>query len=265
MHFGDILVCIDHTASGSRRTAVALALVARSHARVIGYYLTRRRGLAAEDFLDAPQTTVIENAALDFERELKLHNLDGTWVLGNQSRTIEDLADYSRCADLVVAGLGMPDDPDSDSNIVDIEKLVIECGRPVLGIPITITSDQIGKNVMIAWDGSREASRALHDAVPFLREAASVQVVSVHRDPIAVSSQDEVVAHLRRIGVTATIDHQLDLQLPVGDEILSRIDRNDVDLLVAGAFGHSRLLEHVVGGASRSFLHQMMVPVLVSH
>ena len=57
----------------------------------------------------------------------------------------------------------------------------------------------------------------------------------------------------------------MDLQLPVGEEILSRIDREGVDLLVAGAFGHSRLIEHIVGGVSRSLLHQMMIPVLVSH
>jgi len=265
MHFGDILVCIDHSGSGSRRIALALALAARSHARLVGYYLMPRRGPPAEDFLDAQQTTVIENAAEDFERQLKLHNLEGTWVLGNQSGTVEDLAEYSRCADLVVAGLATLDDPDSGDDIVDIEKLVIECGRPVLGIPITPIPEQLGKNVMIAWDGSREASRAMHDAVPFLREAATVQVVSIDRDPIAISSPGEAVAHLQRLGIAATVDDQLDLRLPIGEEILSRIDRNEVDLLVAGAFGHSRLIEHIMGGTSRSLLHQMMVPVLVSH
>ena len=67
------------------------------------------------------------------------------------------------------------------------------------------------------------------------------------------------------MGIPATLDEQIDLQLPIGDEILSRVDPNEIDLIVAGAFGHSRLAEHVVGGASRSLLHQMMVPVLVSH
>jgi nucleotide-binding universal stress UspA family protein len=90
-------------------------------------------------------------------------------------------------------------------------------------------------------------------------------VVSIDRDPIAVASPGEVVAHLQRIGIPATVDDQLDLHLPIGDEILSRIDKNGVDLLVPGAFGHSRLAEHLVGGVSRSLLHQMMVPVLVSH
>jgi nucleotide-binding universal stress UspA family protein len=118
---------------------------------------------------------------------------------------------------------------------------------------------------MIAWDGSRQASRAMHDALPFLHEAATVQLVSVEDDALASASANVAVEHLKRLGISATIDHQLDLRLPVAEEILSRIERNGIDLLVAGAFGHSRLIEHIVGGTSRSLLHQMMVPVLVSH
>jgi nucleotide-binding universal stress UspA family protein len=132
-------------------------------------------------------------------------------------------------------------------------------------IPVMATSEQIGTNIMIAWDGSRQASRAMHDALPFLHDATTVQIVSIDADLLATASVNEAVAHLHRLGITATIDDQLDLRLPVGQEILSRIDRYGVDLLVAGAFGHSRLIEHIVGGASRSLLHQMMVPVLISH
>jgi nucleotide-binding universal stress UspA family protein len=272
MRFGDILVCIDHTETGNRRKALALALAARSRANLIAYFLMPRQRPAVEDvfgttmgdLLDPPDRTVIENASTNFEQDLKLHGLEGTCVIGNPSRVTEDIASYSRCVDLVVAGLGSPDDPDSP-NPLDIEKVVIECGRPVLGIPVTMTADQIGTNIMIAWDGSREASRAMHDALPFLHEATTVQLVSIDRDSLAVASVNEAVAHLKRLGITATIDDQLDLRLPVGEEIFSRIERYGVDLLVAGAFGHSRLIEHIVGGVSRSLLHQMMVPVLVSH
>jgi len=146
MRFGDILVCLDHTASGSQRMAIALALAAHSQARLIGYYATPRRGPPEEDFLDVPLTTVIENKAADFDRQVRLRNIEGTWVMGDSSRTVEDLAKYSRCVDLLVAGLGDPDDAGSEHNVVDIEKLVIACGRPVLGTPITTTADQVGKN-----------------------------------------------------------------------------------------------------------------------
>jgi nucleotide-binding universal stress UspA family protein len=265
MRFGDILVCLDHTASGRQRMAIAVALAVRSQARLVGFYSTPRRGPPEEDFLDVPQTTIIENEAADFDREVGLRNVDGSFVIGDPSNAVEDLAKYSRCADLVVAGLGNPDEADSDYNVVDIEKLVIASGRPVLGIPITMASDQLGKNILIAWDGSRPASRALHDALPFLREASSVRLVSIESHPTAIASPNEAVAHLQRMGIPAVLDQDADLHLPIGEEILSRVDLNDIDLLVAGAFGHSRFAEHIVGGASRSLLHQMMVPILVSH
>ena len=194
-----------------------------------------------------------------------MRGLEGTWVLGSDSHPAQDIASYARCADLVVAGLGYPDDPSSDPQNLDIEQLVIECAGPVLGIPITTGSDEIGRNVMVAWDGSREASRALRDAIPFLREAATVRLVWIDRNANAVASPSDAVAHLQRLGIMASIDTEIDLHLPVGEEILSRIGREGVDLLVAGAFGHSRLIERIVGGVSRSLLHQMMIPVLVSH
>ncbi|MCP4305577.1 MAG: universal stress protein, partial [bacterium] len=143
--------------------------------------------------------------------------------------------------------------------------LVIECGRPVLGIPIANVPEEIGKNIMVAWDGSRESARALHDAIPFLREAATIKIVSIGSRPSSVRSPTTVAGHLGRLGITADVDTALDMQLPIGEEILSRIEREDVDLLVAGAFGHSRVREHLFGGVSRTLLHQMMVPVLVSH
>ena len=273
MHFGDILVYLDHTASGKSRMALALDLAGRSNAQVTGYYFAPRNspalagafGSAVADFIDPPQATPTENAALDFERELELHDLHGTWIRGNYSNTVHDIAKHSRCVDLVIAGLGDVDDPDAEESAIDIEKLVIECGRPVLGIPIAATAKNVGTRILVAWDGSREASRAMHDALPFLREAKAVYVVSLDRDQVGVVSADDVMSHLKRIGIYAAIDDQLDLRLPIGEEILSRIEANDIDLLVAGAFGHSRHVEHITGGASRSLLHQMIVPVLVSH
>jgi nucleotide-binding universal stress UspA family protein len=265
MQFGDILVCMDDSTTGRKRTEFALNLAMRTHARVIGYYLRRRHRPAVEDFLDVPNTAIVEDVSNDFERQLRLRGLDGTWVLGSVAHAAQDIANHARCADLVVAGLGFPDDPSSDPQNLDIEQLVVECACPVLGIPITNGAGEIGRDVMVAWDGSRGASRAMRDALPFLHAAATVRLVSIERNSAAVASPSDAVAHLRRLGITASIDKEMDLQLPVGEEILSRIDREGVDLLVAGVFGHSRLLEHIFGGVSRSLLHQMMIPVLASH
>jgi nucleotide-binding universal stress UspA family protein len=265
MQFGDILVCIDESASGRKRTDLALALAARSHARVLGYHLAPRRGRSMEDFLDASEAATGDTAATEFERQLSLRGLDGTWVPGNGAHKVDDLVDHARCVDLVIAGLGVPDDPASDPQDLDIERLIVDCGRPVLGIPIANVSADFGQNIMLAWDGSRESTRAVHDAIPFLREAATIRIVSIDGDPISVLSPGTLVHHLKRLGITAAIDTELDMQLPIGDEILSRIEREEVDLLVAGAFGRSRMWERLFGGTSRTLLHQMMVPVLASH
>jgi nucleotide-binding universal stress UspA family protein len=88
-----------------------------------------------------------------------------------------------------------------------------------------------------------------------LREAATIKIVSIKSDPNSVISSSAMVAHLKRLGIAATVDTTTDLRLPIEDDIFSRVDWEGVDLL----------LEHVFGGVSRTLLHQMMVPVLVSH
>ncbi len=257
MQFGDILVCIERSDSGRRQMEMALALAARSKARLLGYYpMPRRAATAAAE-------TAMNDAEVAFDRSLRANSLDGQWIAGTAARPDEDIAEYARCADLVVVSLGSPDEPGRDA--IDVERLVMECGRPVLGLPIANLPETIGRNILVAWDGSRESARAVNDAMPFLREAKATRIVSVGIDPTVAASAENLVAHLKRLGIAAAVDHSLDLHLPIGEEILSRIEGLEADLLVAGAFGHSRLREHLGGGATLTFLHQMMTPVLVSH
>jgi nucleotide-binding universal stress UspA family protein len=135
----------------------------------------------------------------------------------------------------------------------------------VLGILPGNLSEKIGKSVAIAWDGSREASRAAHDAVPFLQEAESIRIISIAATH-PVDTGDELQVHLRRqeIAAAVDIDRGLHVESPA-EEILMRLQFPEADLLVAGSFGRSRFSEYLFGGASRTFLHQMMIPVLVSH
>jgi len=263
MQFADILVCIDGSLTGRKRMDYALVLAARSGARLTGYYLPGEG--AATDLRHTAQAETTEAAAVEFDRQLTANSIEGTWVLGDRSRGVEDVVNHARCSDLVVLGLGPPDDPGADPQGLDVETIVVDCGRPVLGLPIVSLPETVGKRILLAWDGRRACTRALHDALPFLREAEAVKVVSVDADPFFIASATNAVAHLKRVGVTAEVDTALDLQLPIGEEILSRIEREEIDLLVAGAFGHSRIWEHLFGGTSRTLLHQMMVPVLVSH
>jgi nucleotide-binding universal stress UspA family protein len=178
---------------------------------------------------------------------------------------VDDIACEIRSADLAVLGLGNPDSSVPDAQGFRPDDVIVACGRPVLGIPIANLPQEIGRNVLLAWDGSRGASRAMNDALPLLADAASVTVLSVEPDEPARRSAQSAAAHLRRHGVAAEAREIASAGMAIGDVVLAYCEHLRADLVVAGAFGHSRLRESVVGGVSRTLLHQMMVPVLMSH
>jgi nucleotide-binding universal stress UspA family protein len=143
---------------------------------------------------------------------------------------------------------------------------VLACGRPVLGLPIMNLPPELGKTILVAWDGSRESTRAMHDALPLLAGAETVMVLTVDAERnLKGSGAEAAAAHLRRHGVKAIAKETSSAELELGLAILSYAESQRADLVVAGAYGHSRLSESILGGVSRTLLHQMMVPVLMSH
>jgi nucleotide-binding universal stress UspA family protein len=172
---------------------------------------------------------------------------------------------HGRAADLIVAS---QTDPDWNmSALLDFpEALAIESGRPVLVIPNTGRYPRIGRNVVIAWKRSREAARAVFDALPLLRSADNVHILQIN-DPRDEHFEPDtsIAAALARHGIKPNLRSSIASDISVGDEILSRAADLDADLLVMGAYGHSRLQEFVFGGATRSIARHMTVPTLFSH
>ncbi len=142
-------------------------------------------------------------------------------------------------------------------------------GRPVLVIPYAGEFGAIGRRVLVAWDGTREASRALHDALPVIAAAKTVIVMTVRTDEASAErirlSLERVVQHLNRHGIPAQSEDALRGDIPISDVLLSRAADFDADLIVAGAYHHSPLREALLGGVSRELLQHMTVPVLMSH
>ena len=122
---------------------------------------------------------------------------------------------------------------------------------------------------MLAWDAGREAARAVSDAMPFLERAEQVTVMAVNPSSGEGDHGEEpgadIALHLARHGVKAEVHQTESPDISVGDELLSRIADDGSDMLVMGAYGHTRLRELVLGGVTRSILEQMTVPVLMSH
>jgi nucleotide-binding universal stress UspA family protein len=149
------------------------------------------------------------------------------------------------------------------------DHLVLSVGRPVLLVPYVGTYPTIGKRVMVAWDGSRLATRAVNDALPILHGAKQVNIIMVYSDgwPAEMSEErcERICQHLARHGIAAKAHHYRADDIGTGDLILSRAADAGADLIVMGAYGHARWRELVLGGMTRHMLNHMTVPVLMSH
>ncbi|HEX6000501.1 MAG TPA: universal stress protein [Hyphomicrobiaceae bacterium] len=175
--------------------------------------------------------------------------------------------DHGRAADLIIAG---QTDPDWDlSPLMDFpERLALESGRPVVVVPYIGRYPNIGRNIVIAWKAARESARAVFDALPLLSAAEAVQILEVkERDDTrpALTADTSIAVALSRHGIRSTVRSTVAGDIGIGDEILSRLSDLGADLLVMGAYGHSRMREMIFGGATRHIFRHMTVPVLFAH
>ena len=169
-------------------------------------------------------------------------------------------------SDLIICGQHSPKDPGPADSVVT-EDLIMRTGKPVLVIPYIGCQNTVGKNILIAWDHSREASRAVHDAMPFLKTAEAVNIVSVVKKD---TKQHEIATadlaeHLARHNINVIAQDMVKNEVPVAETLLSRLSDTGSDMLVMGAYGHSRLREYTFGGVTRTLLDSMTVPVLMTH
>jgi nucleotide-binding universal stress UspA family protein len=147
--------------------------------------------------------------------------------------------------------------------------VALASGRPVLVVPHTAVQVAPGKTVMLCWNASRESARAATGALPLLQAASQVTVLIV--DEKAAASREsadhgaDIVRWLGGHGVKAAVQRDVADSVDVGDVILSRAADLGADLIVMGIYGHSRLREMILGGASRTLLASMTVPVLMAH
>lgn len=197
----------------------------------------------------------------------------GEWRLIEPPRdhpgTAEAVIEQARSADLVVAN--QTDDEWEYSLLLDFpERLALESGRPTLIVPNAGRFPRVGRRAMVAWNGRREATRAVFDALPLLQNAEAVKVLWVNPGSKAANTMgrtpgEDIAATLARHGVKCELGSSVTAGIEVGDDLLSRLADFGADLLVMGCYGHSRLREFVMGGATREILGHMTVPVLMSH
>lgn len=169
----------------------------------------------------------------------------------------------SRLYDLTI--VAQPeDDIETYDNTVP-QEILFEAGGPVLFVPYTFGGQLKVRNIGIAWDGSRLAARAVRDAMPFLKKAESISLITVNDTVHPETSAQSMQAHLVRHGLPVSVNRIFAAPIDIHPTILSVAADASLDLIVMGGYGHSRLKERILGGVTRSMLTSMTVPTLMSH
>lgn len=273
MSYSTIMVQVDLDDSSEARLQVVAKLAQRFDSAVVGiaagdvqplYFLD---GDAAQEFLEKDRAALEAQMAArqqDFRRKLAGHSKPIEWRSA-LARPSEYIAQEARAADLVIAGGHRKSI--NPLRQADAGELALRCGRPVLVVPPQVADISL-KTVIVAWKDTREARRAVNDALPLLHVAEHVLVVELvekqsERDAAKAHVQD-VAAWLTRRGIAASTIATRDLiGVPGRLDVLAQDEGADV--IVAGAYGHTRFSEWVFGGVTRDLLRLKRRCALLSH
>lgn len=279
MAFRDILVLIDDHPACERRTAAAVDLAARSNAHLVGLrlvsvpsvpgFVAAQMPAAVREAQESIDRAAAAEARQRFEAEARRNGLSYEWrdVAVESGHGSEPISLQARYADLLI--VGQPDEESTAEERALVETLLVACGRPVLVIPSIGAPSGFGRKALVGWDARREAARAVHDALPLLIAAEEVEVVTVNARPGRGGHGPEpgadVTRHLARHGVKVKLAQLSSGPLSVGDLLLNRVSDQGFDLIVMGAYAHSRLRDLVLGGVTRHMLRHMTVPIFTAH
>ncbi len=276
----DLLVHLDLAPASQGRLEVALRLAETFGARVTALCLVVEPFLRAMMGAHLPADLVRDHlAAAEREAERVLAaareaatrrgvELGTRCETGSVDRLPSMLARDARHADLVVVGQPDPEAGGADEAFL-VEAAFMDSGRPALLVPHGGGRAMPPGRALVAWDGSREAARAVHDALPLLRAAEDVVILVVDGRDLGTRVGEhpgaDVAAHLARHEVRARVKGVRSGRAATAELILAQAGEERADLLVMGGYGHSRLREMMLGGVTRHVLEHTTVPVLLSH
>jgi nucleotide-binding universal stress UspA family protein len=274
-----ILVYLPSERSAAPTLDSILKIAGTGNAHVTGLHLIPDLPVYAEFPAEVPAEAIerLQKAGKDaaaatkkiFDEKLKSGRMTYEWreFTASYGHGIDLIAEHGRTADLIVCGKPSEDIPDAWDSFA--ETALMRCGRPVLIVPCAKVPETIGKHVVIAWNDTREAGRAVFDSLDLIRDAATVRAVtfieSETQRPAAESFGAGLIAALSRHGIPASLDISFAGSVGAGEAILSRLLDEGCDLLIMGGYSHSRFSEMIFGGVSREILRDTWVPTLVSH
>jgi nucleotide-binding universal stress UspA family protein len=275
MSYSSVVVFLDTSDASKRRLEFALKFADLHRAHLTGIHMSYGPLLPFDPYGQ------ISGVALEWEREVeteqkasrenflrmaKSADINFDWDCFRDT-DMQQVLTRTRVADICIVGQVAPDSNDNQINRNFFSHFTINVGKPVLYIPFGKELPARFEKIVVAWDGSRESARAMADALPLLKAARIVSVISViakkeHSDDLP---DVDIGAFLARHKVNVEVEKIERIASDAADFILSRVDLKSADLLVMGAFGHSRFSEFVLGGMTRTVMRKMFVPVLMSH
>ena len=275
MSYKTILVHLDGDARNTQTLRMASDLAGRFDAHLAAVYALEQPLFAAAMDPGAAAALTFQ-VELDSQMQAKAREMvkaaerqsgrmiEWRAVSGN---TVNNVIMHARHADLLV----MTQEDRSQKLGIDpsfVASVVVGAGRPVLMVPYAGEFEACGASVLVAWSGTRESARAVADALPLMKKAREITVVSFN--PKGDSGWGDLPGAdiglwLTRHGMKVNVRQQKSEEVDVGNQILSLASDLGSDLIVMGAYGHSRTFEFVLGGVTRTLFESMTVPVLMSH
>jgi nucleotide-binding universal stress UspA family protein len=285
----DLLVYLDQTEESLVRLRLAVDLAARHESRLTALYV-REWNLAQLDARKSAELGLVSaeaihgldrgiEASIDAVAERwrsSLHALTrGHGGLQAQLHCVDGVAAvvvprYARCADLSILGLDQPEGPAS-VNYTFSEHMLFVTGRPVLFVPALETFTTLGRHIVVAWNASRPAARSVNDALPLIERAERTTGVLMPNPAGFTQGHDappgeRIVEHLKRHGASPNLVRIENVPAgSIADKLQTEARAYGADLIVAGAFGHPRLWEKMLGGVTHDLIARTCLPLFMSH
>ncbi len=282
MALKDLLVHLDDSKACAYRVDAAIALAKRQEGRVRGVALAPKSTISTYVGIDIPsslteaQQAIVQKAAESavekFEAAAREAGIDYVSKIDKCSATKAPacLAFHARHTDLCFVGQPDPDESGVAFQESLLEGVLFKSGRPVYIVPYIGRPKVKIRRAVIAWDGGKKAVRAVNDAIPLLQGRSNTEVVILvinpekRRGAHGEKPGHDIAAHLERHGLKTRVDRQTFPDITPDTVILNYLADSGADLLIMGAYGHSRLREKAFGGVTNTILHQMTTPVLMS-
>ena len=279
MQYKNILVYLDRGASNKERVNTAISIARANNSQLTGVFVNaipsssilQRLGIGNGEALMEQQRVDAQLIVEDFEKIVGKEGVqaDTRFIECSEGRAPEKLARLARTFDMSIMRQANPDKPNATFIGELSEEVLFSSGRPVLFMPYIGAHNIPCRSGLIAWDGSKAATRAIHDALPLLEMMEKVIILIIDADKtrrdIATEPGKEISRHLTAHGVNNTINCIPKGDLSTSTAILNELANTGADMLIMGGYGTSKLREAMLGGVTRTLFECMTVPVLMSH